>query len=84
MYEIADGAVSPLNHVADGSKTLIWLGGSRLVSQHGELTQARPLALPARPTCGALCERLGGFVRRVFIFNSIKPTTEPRGAARQL
>jgi len=33
---------------------------------------------------GALCERLGSFVRRVFIFNIVSPTTEPHGAARRL
>ena len=63
VYEIADGAVSPLNHVADGSKTLIWLGGERLVSQHGELTQARPLPAAARPAArcaSASAVSLGG------------------------
>ena len=33
---------------------------------------------------GALCERLGGFVRRVFIFNSLVPPPSRMGAARQL
>ena len=53
------------------------------VEVSGDPLLAHQLSRP-RFLGGALCERLGRFVRGVFIFNSISPTTEPRGAARQL
>ena len=53
------------------------------VEVSGDPLLAHQLSRP-RFLGGALCERLDRFVRGVFIFNSISPTTEPRGAARQL